>query len=66
MRNGRKPNGKLLSFVVGIDPIDLPLPLRKYVVTTCPNESEIPAALEELLRYLTAEPSRKADSKVGW
>jgi len=59
MRNGRKPNGQLLSFVLGIDPVDLPLPLRKYVVTTCSNESDIPGALEELLRYLTGDHSVK-------
>ena len=59
MRNGRKPNGKLLSFVLGIDPIELPLPLRKYVVTTCSSESEIPTALEDLLQYLNGDSPRR-------
>jgi hypothetical protein len=52
VHSGKKPNGKLLSLVMGIDPVDLPLPLRRFVVTSCPNEGELPAALEHLLAYL--------------
>ena len=42
----------MLSLVMGIDPVELPLPLRRFVVTSCPNEGELPAALEQLLLYL--------------
>jgi hypothetical protein len=52
MKNGNKPNGKVLSFVVGVDPVEVPLPLRKYVVKSCANESEIPNVLEELVQCL--------------
>jgi hypothetical protein len=47
-----KKEGKLLSLVVGIDPVDLPLPLRRFVVISCQEEGELPGALERLLPYL--------------
>lgn len=52
VHSGKKPNGKLLSLVMGIDPVDLPLPLRRFVVTSCPNEGDLPAALEQLMPYI--------------
>jgi hypothetical protein len=59
VHSGKKPNGKMLSLVLGIDPVDLPLPLRRFVVTSCPNESDLPKALEQLLPYVTGDPARK-------
>ncbi len=64
MHSGRKPNGRLLSFVLGIDPVDLPLPLRRYPVITCRNESEIPEALLSLLAYLNDDSARKIKPTV--
>jgi hypothetical protein len=60
MKNGNKPNGKVLSFVVGVDPVEIPLPLRKYVVKSCANESEIPMVLEELVRCLKGNTHEEA------
>jgi hypothetical protein len=53
VRSDKKPNGKLLALVMGIDPRDLPLPLRRFQVRSCANELGLPKALEELLPYLT-------------
>ena len=52
VNSGKKPKGKLLSLVVGIDPISLPLPLRRFAVTSCASEIELPNALEQLVRYI--------------
>ena len=52
VHSGKKPDGRMLSLVMGIDPVELPLHLRRFVVTSCPNEGELPAALEQLLLYL--------------
>jgi hypothetical protein len=52
VNSGKKPNGKLLSLVVGIDPMNLPLPLRRFVVISCASEAELPDALEQLVRYI--------------
>jgi hypothetical protein len=51
MRSGKKPNGKLLSVVVGLDPVELPLPLRRYTVISCQNEAELPITLKQLMPY---------------
>jgi hypothetical protein len=52
LNSGKKPNGKLLSLVVGFDPISLPLPLRRFVATSCATEADLPKALEQLVRYV--------------
>jgi hypothetical protein len=59
VHTGKKPNGKLLSVVMGIDPVDLPLPLRRYEVKSCSNESGLSKALEQLLPYLNGELPRE-------
>jgi hypothetical protein len=58
MLGPRKPNGKLLTLVVGIDPHKLPLPLRSFAVTTCQDKAELPQALEKLLKYLPRKQSK--------
>jgi hypothetical protein len=63
MLGPRKPNGKLLSLVVGIDPNNLPLPLRSFIVTSCQNEAGLPKALEKLLKYLPKKGSKKISMK---
>lgn len=59
VRSDKKPNGKLLALVMGIDPRDLPLPLRRFQVKSCSNEMGLENALEELLPYLTGSLSWK-------
>jgi len=62
VRNAKKPSGKLLALVMGIDPLELPLPLRRFQVKSCPNELGLQKALEELAPYLTDEQPWKTQT----
>jgi hypothetical protein len=53
VQSGKKPGGKLLSLVVGLDPTELPLPLRRFTVKSCQTEADLHIALEQLLPYLS-------------
>lgn len=55
VRSDKKPNGKLLALVMGIDPAELPLPLRRFQVRSCRDERGLQQALEGLLPYLNLD-----------
>ena len=52
IQNGRKRSGRLVSFVVGVEPLDLPLPLRSYPVEFCKDPGHLEAALKRLAEKL--------------
>ncbi|HYW46824.1 MAG TPA: TIR domain-containing protein [Bryobacteraceae bacterium] len=52
IRNGRKRSGRLISFVAGIEPVELPLPLRSYPVEFCKDSDNPAEALDRLAAKL--------------
>jgi hypothetical protein len=48
IRTGRKLRGKLITFVSGINPVELPLPLRYYDIEVCSDQDHVAEALDQL------------------
>jgi len=49
--NGRKPSAKVISFISGFKPVDLPRPFRSYeAITYDPDKLEV--GIQELIRYI--------------
>jgi hypothetical protein len=49
--SGRKKDAKLISFISDFDPLDLPLPLRKYQVVMF-NKTKIETGLKDLTKFI--------------
>lgn len=52
IKSGKKKKARLFSVVTGIDPVQMPLPLRSYAVETCNKGEEVKKLLAKLSKKL--------------